>query len=120
MKALRMLVLGLTVTGMNAESLIQRVPEKAVEKQNPFQGDGKAERAGAKLYSRECASCHGTNREGQSKAPPLLGQQIHDAPSGALFWVLTHGSLRRGMPSFAHLPEARRWQIVTFLQGESN
>jgi hypothetical protein len=25
-------------------------------------------------------------------------------------------SLRRGMPSFAHLPESQRWQIITFLR----
>jgi mono/diheme cytochrome c family protein len=62
-KALRMLVLGLTVTRINAESLIQGAPVKAAEKHNPFKGDERAERAGAKLYSRECASCHGTNRE---------------------------------------------------------
>src|SRR5258708_23015138 len=99
---------------MNAQNL-QRVPGKAVQKQNPFKGDAKAERAGVKLYSRECASCHGANRQGRSKAPPLLGPEIHDAPSGALFWVLTHGSLRRGMPSFPHLPEARRVQTIPSL-----
>jgi mono/diheme cytochrome c family protein len=113
------LVLGFTVAGMNAESLMQRVPGKAAEKQNPYQGNGEAERSGAKLYDRECASCHGAKREGLSKAPALVGREIQNTPSGALFWVLTHGSRGRGMPSFAHLPEARRWQIVTFLQGES-
>jgi len=24
--------------------------------------------------------------------------------------------LHRGMPSFAHLPEPQRWQIITFLR----
>jgi mono/diheme cytochrome c family protein len=114
-----LIVLGFTAVVANSESLIQRAPETAAAKRNPFQGDGKAERAGAKLYARECASCHGRTREGKSKAPPLTVGQVHEVPSGALFWVLTHGSLGRGMPSFAHLPEARRWQIVAFLQGES-
>jgi len=30
--------------------------------------------------------------------------------------VLRNGSLRHGMPSFAHLPEQQRWQIVTYLK----
>ena len=39
-----------------------------------------------------------------------------EASPGALFWVLRNGSLKRGMLSFAHLPEAQRWQIITYLK----
>ena len=35
---------------------------------------------------------------------------------GALFWALRNGSLNKGMPSFAHLPNPQRWQIITFLR----
>ena len=97
-------------------SLIQRVPVKAAQKENPFEGDEQTKRAGAKLYARECASCHGHNREGGRHAPPLKLAEVENAPSGTLYWVLRNGSLRRGMPSFAHLPEAQRWQIVTYLK----
>jgi mono/diheme cytochrome c family protein len=113
------LLIGFTVVIGNASRLMQHVPEKATEKHNPFQGDEKAERAGAKLYSRECASCHGAAREGWRKAPPLVSGEIRNVESGKLFWVLKHGSLGHGMPSFAHLPEAQRWQIITFLQTQS-
>lgn len=97
-------------------SLIQRAPAKAAQKQNPFEGGEHAKRAGAKLYSRECASCHGHNREGGRHAPPLKMLEVENAASGTLYWVLRNGSLHRGMPSFAHLPDAQRWQIVTFLK----
>jgi mono/diheme cytochrome c family protein len=84
---------------------------------NPLAGQDRARRAGAKLFSRECASCHGENGGGGlGKAPPLRQKEIYDGPPGALFWVLRNGSLRRGMPSFAHLPEAQRWQIITWLK----
>jgi mono/diheme cytochrome c family protein len=72
--------------------------------------------AGAKLYARECAACHGANREGRGKVPPLNGEEVRQAPPGALFWVLRNGSIRKGMPSFAHLPDSQRWQIVTWLK----
>jgi mono/diheme cytochrome c family protein len=97
-------------------SLVQQVPPKAAGKRNPVEGNERARRAGAKLYSRECAPCHGSSAGGVDKAPPLQQAEVYQAPAGALFWILENGSLRRGMPSFAHLPEPQRWQIVTYLR----
>jgi len=83
---------------------------------NPLEGNERARRAGAKLYARECAACHGSNREGGQKAPPLNKPEVYQARPGTLLWVLRNGSLHTGMPSFAHLPEPERWQIITWLR----
>src|SRR5260370_42495355 len=112
----RCFLLAVAVAWANAGSLLQKAPLAAAALRNPLEGDGQAQRAGAKLYARECASCHGQNREGRRSVPPLNQPEVYGATPGRLFWVLRNGSLRRGMPSFAHLPEARRWQIITFLQ----
>lgn len=106
---------GLTCAAQHG-SLVQTAPAGAAARRNPLKGDEQAPRAGAKLYARECASCHGEDRKGGVHAPPLDQENIRNAAPGALFWVLRNGSLRRGMPSFAHLPEAQRWQIVTYLK----
>jgi mono/diheme cytochrome c family protein len=97
-------------------SPIQRAPPKAFRLINPLHGSVQAQRAGAKLFARECAACHGLNRQGGGKVPPLNRADVYRTIPGSLFWVLRNGSLRRGMPSFAHLPEPERWQIITFLQ----
>jgi mono/diheme cytochrome c family protein len=100
-------------------SLLEQAPGKYESKRNPFEGEREAPLAGAKLYARECAACHGANREGRGKAPPLNRADVQQAAPGALFWVLRNGWLHRGMPSFAHLPEEQRWQIISFL-GSAN
>ena len=105
-------IAGAAVSG----SLLQRASARASRQSNPFETNGDAKAAGAKLYARECAACHGSNREGRTRVPPLDRQDIREAAPGTLFWVLRNGDLTRGMPSFAHLPDAQRWQIITFLQ----
>lgn len=100
--------------------LMRQAPAKALLRANPLRGDERARQSGAKLYARECAACHGRKLEGRGKAPALDRPDIDAAPAGALFWVLRNGSLHRGMPSFAHLPEPERWQIITFLQHGAN
>lgn len=97
-------------------TLVQQAPPRAKALSNPFEGQQRAQRAGAKLFARECAACHGPAGIGMIKAPPLNQADVREASPGALFWVLRNGSLKRGMPSFAHLPEAQRWQIITYLK----
>jgi mono/diheme cytochrome c family protein len=96
-------------------SLIQRASSKAQPMNNPLESDPAAHRAGAKLYKRECSACHGENRQGSINAPPLAQAEVYQAAPGTLFWILRNGSLTTGMPSFAHLPDAQRWQIIAFL-----
>ena len=106
----------LTAASARVGSLIQQAPLQVTLKRNPLEGNGSARRAGAKLFDRECAACHGPKRQGNGKAPPLNRADVYRAAPGALYWVLRNGSLHQGMPSFAHLPEPERWQIVTFLR----
>ena len=88
----------------------------AAASQNPFENQENAKQAGAKLFKRHCASCHGQDATGRDRAPALASPNVRSAPAGVLFWVLRNGSLRYGMPSFSHLPEQQRWQIVTYLK----
>jgi mono/diheme cytochrome c family protein len=94
---------------------LDRVPPKARLRPNPFQGNPAAAAAGVKLFEQHCAGCHATGAKGRFRGPALDSVQVRQAPPGALFWVITNGVVRRGMPPWSKLPEPERWQIVTFL-----
>lgn len=93
-----------------------KVPEQARARRNPLETDPDAVAAGKKLFGQHCAECHGTTAEGGKKAPNLRADEVQKAAPGTLFWILTNGVVRRGMPVWSKLPEPERWQIVTFIK----
>jgi mono/diheme cytochrome c family protein len=95
---------------------LAKVPEKARAERNPLEGDPGAVAAGRKLFEQHCAECHGYRAEGGKRGPNLRAKEVHQATPGALFWILTNGVVRRGMPVWSRLPEPQRWQIVTYLK----
>jgi len=104
---------------MNAKSVyaeLAKVPEKVRAERNPLEGDPDAVAAGRKLFEQHCAECHGTRGEGGKRGPSLRAGEVQQAAPGALFWILTNGVVRRGMPVWSKLPEPQRWQIVTYLK----
>jgi mono/diheme cytochrome c family protein len=95
---------------------LAKAPKKAAVRQNPLDADRDAVAAGAKLFGLHCAECHGDMAEGGRKAPSLLAEQVQQATPGTLFWILTNGIVRHGMPVWSKLPEPQRWQIVSYLK----
>jgi glucose/arabinose dehydrogenase len=90
-------------------------PVTAAALANPYQGVAEAQ-TGRDLYGANCASCHGTNAQGGGSIPPLAHSAVQGATDGELFWFITTGSAKDGMPSWSALPEQQRWQIVTYLK----
>jgi mono/diheme cytochrome c family protein len=95
---------------------LAKAPKKAAARQNPLQSDPDAVAAGGKLFARHCAECHGDMAEGGKKGPSLLAPEVQQATPGTLFWLLTNGVVRRGMPVWSKLPEPQRWQLVSFIK----
>jgi mono/diheme cytochrome c family protein len=95
-----------------------RPPDSAVARANPLAGSPGLAAGGSKLFQRNCASCHGAGGEGLKvkKAADLQLPVVQEQTDGTLFWKITNGNSRRGMPSFSGLPELQRWQIVLFLR----
>src|SRR5215472_5222418 len=101
------------------ESPLLKAPAEAAARQNPYAGNPDAILAGKKLFRHHCDECHGVNAEGTRRAPPLITPWVQGAEPGTIFWLLTNGNLKRGMPSWSELPPQRRWQIVTYLKSLS-
>ena len=100
----------------SAYSELQKAPKKAAARQNPLENDPGAVPAGAKLFVLHCAECHGQRAQGGKKAPSLRADEVQHASPGTLFWLLTNGVVRRGMPVWSKLPEAQRWQLVAYIK----
>jgi hypothetical protein len=54
--------------------------------------------------------------QGTSRAPSLLSRRVQAETDGALFWKISSGDTRAGMPSFSYLPAPERWQLVLHLR----
>jgi cytochrome c oxidase cbb3-type subunit 2 len=95
---------------------IAQAPAKARTWKNPYGDQPGAVDAGAKLYRRHCAECHGDDARGIGRAADLHSTGVQNATPGELVWFLRNGHLASGMPSWSGLPEQRRWQIVSYVK----
>jgi cytochrome c oxidase cbb3-type subunit 2 len=98
---------------------LAKAPRKAAARRNPLENDPDVVAAGGNLFNQHCAECHGETAEGGRKGPSLRADQVQQAPPGAIFWVLTNGVIRRGMPVWSKLPEPQRWQLVSYIKSLS-
>ena len=78
---------------------------------------------GQKLYSAQCASCHGATGGADGPAarglePPPISfadrQRADERSIFALYQVVTQGLEGTAMTSFSHLPERDRWALAAF------
>ncbi len=106
----------LAAGGAFEHSKLAAAPASAHDLRSPFDGNLEAVLAGRSLFERHCASCHGAGGRGGRAAPALDTEVVNGAPAGDLFWFVTNGDLRAGMPAWSRLPEARRWQLVAYLK----
>ncbi|HKH98808.1 MAG TPA: cytochrome c [Candidatus Sulfotelmatobacter sp.] len=98
---------------------LAKAPRKADARRNPLESDPDAVAAGGKLFDLHCAECHGEMADGGKKGPSLRADEVQQATPGTLFWLLTNGVVRRGMPVWSKLPEPQRWQLVSYIKSLS-
>jgi len=95
-------------------------PAASAEQNNPFAGQMAGASAGAKLYAANCAGCHGENGQGTGNVPSLREGPTQTVPEGEVFWFITSGSIKNGMPPWNSLSEEDRWRIVSYVRTLKN
>ena len=99
----------------------------AAQVQNPLPFNDANMLAGAKVFSRHCAVCHGLPGQpptefsrGMFPRPPQLfenNQMVTDDPEGISHWKVTNGIRLSGMPAFGHtLSDTQRWQVTMLVE----
>ncbi len=86
---------------------------------------------GRTVYGKECVSCHGELGDGEGQAAYLLYPRPRDFTRGEyrlvstwdriptdedLFRTISRGMPGSAMPSWAHLPEEKRWGLVHYIK----
>jgi mono/diheme cytochrome c family protein len=97
-------------------SWLKKVSASDRGRSNPYAGKADAVAAGSILFHNNCSHCHGENAEGKGTRPALKSDRIHNATDGEIAWILKNGEPYKGMPRWSSLPEAQRWQIVSYLR----
>jgi mono/diheme cytochrome c family protein len=87
-------------------------PPEYASTPNPLASRPETAAGGAKMFAQRCATCHGRDGRGTRKAPSLADPPVQQESDGALFWKISGGNARSGMPAFSFLPELQRWQLV--------
>ena len=91
-------------------------PSEEALKANPLATRRDAVAGGRKLFRQHCSTCHGERGRGSTKAPDLMQADVQAQTDGSLFWKISGGNSRHGMPAFSFLPEPQRWQLVLHIR----
>jgi len=111
------LMLSVFALAMADGAWLANVPSNDHGKINPYSGQADAVEAGKNIFEEHCSKCHGVNAEGVKKHPSLRTARVQqEASAGDLHWLLVNGNMKKGMPSWAKLPDPQLWQLVSYLK----
>jgi mono/diheme cytochrome c family protein len=102
---------------------VWKAPESAKAKKNPVAITEASMAIGAKLYVKECLSCHGKKGRGDGPKASDIEKPVTDLSiaktqaqtDGELFWKISEG--RKPMPANKKIfSEEQLWQLVNYIR----
>lgn len=126
-------VLLLSTQAGAAEHKTPTAPADFLSKVSPIKADEADEatlKAGAKIYTKKCAKCHGETGDGKGSAAGELTIKPSNmsAPGymagrkdGQLFWILLNGSPNTDMKGFGpgseqNFSEDELWKVIAYMR----
>jgi mono/diheme cytochrome c family protein len=98
-------------------------PASAKKLKNPLQATEENINAGKTLYASKCATCHGedgkakTNVAEAMKVKPADLTTLHERTDGEIYWVITNGIPKSGMPALkTKVSNEDRWKITLYVK----
>ncbi len=100
-------------------------PVSAKKLKNPLQAGDDEIAAGKQVFNKQCAACHG--EDGKSKTDiatamkkrptDLTAKEMSGITDGEIYWVVTNGVTKTGMPAFkAKASTNERWQVTLYVK----
>jgi mono/diheme cytochrome c family protein len=103
----------------------RNAPASAKKLKNPLKANEKTIAAGQTLYNQYCTSCHGEDGKSATGMAALMARKPTDLTAkamrgisdGEIYWVITYGIRKRGMPAFkTGISSLQRWQMTHYVR----
>jgi len=101
-----------------------KIPPEEVARKNPVKPEAGSIAAGKKLYSSQCAMCHGPQGDGKGDLVEVMKLKLRDYrdrealkefTDGALFYILNKG--KGAMPGQeGRMTDAQKWNLINYLR----
>jgi mono/diheme cytochrome c family protein len=98
----------------------------AAKLKNPVSPTAESVAAGAAVFGKQCASCHGTGGKGDGAMAPKLkskpadltdAEWKHGPSDGEIFTLIRDGAKNAGMKAFrGALTEQQMWELVNYIR----
>jgi len=99
-------------------------PASAKRLKNPLTANEENIAAGRSLFNQNCASCHGEDGKAKTdvaeamtvKPTDLTDKKMQGITGGEIYWVITNGIKKSGMPAFKKATANERWQMTLYVK----
>jgi len=100
-------------------------PASAKKLKNPLSATGENIGSGKTLFNKYCASCHGEDGKAKTqiaanmkvKPSDLTSKAMNGITDGEIYWVVTNGITKSGMPAFkTKTNDQERWRMTLYVK----
>lgn len=110
-----------------ANSSNDKIPQEEIDRKNPVKPTPEGLAAARRVYSYDCAMCHGANGDGKGDLVETMKLTVHDwrdassiadKTDGELFYIIMHGRAKME-PEKGRASDTMCWDLVNLIRSFS-